>query len=417
MTIISYDLVDRLGRISGPAAVTELGVEDVSSLDEALGVLGYLPAGTSNPIADVAAATTSLKSDYGLGADDTVDSALVVHLITMVASAGATATAGVEATVATEAEAPTEHAADDRVAEGFQVDQVPSSDKSDDELAEAIIEHEYEILDQWDKAVEIFEKVMTSDADSETKPDFVKAMKQHFEEKALGRLAEEAPYGGEALAVLNLLGAEVQRAQAASESAQLRDFFVEHKESVAAIQKKLTTLKDDFRAKVRLTGQAASSGDPASADEYGMMRLALVEYFEDVDRRLQAADTDTFFRVLSEEWLQSATVKDEYGTDAYIAIHVEEDFSIRSAEIKGTGADKLAEQLLRDSPDGVDVFGLQIPRRVLCYRRGESYPYAMVKLDENNNLTNDGSFAEGNYRPIYEWLMQNGLPKTTNLNI
>jgi hypothetical protein len=407
----SQDLVDRLGRISGPASASELGADDIGALDEALAGLGYLPGGMSNDATEVAAATARLKSDYGLGSDDTIDPALVVHLITLVSTAQAQ-----EATAEATPIAAPHGGAPDTIDDTFDVGEVASAQKSDDELAVAIIEQEYEILDQWDKAVEIFQTVMTSDADSETKPDFVKAAKEHFEELVLGKLAEQAPHGGEALELLNALADEVARARAASESAQLRDFFVEHKQAVAELQKRLTGLKDDFRAKVRLTEQAMWSGDQAKQDEYALMRMYLVEYFEDTERRLKAANTDDFFRVLSEEWMQAATVSDEYGTDAYIVIHLEEDFSIRSAEMKGTGADKLAEQLLRDSPGGVDVFAMKVPRRVLCYRQGESYPYAMVKLDENNNLTNDGSFAEGNYMPIYEWLMQHGLPTTTNIN-
>jgi hypothetical protein len=279
----------------------------------------------------------------------------------------------------------------------------------------AIIEHEYEIVDQWDKAVEIFQVVMTSDADDETQPNFVKAAKEHFEEKVLGKLADQVPLGGEAFEVLKTLEGEVQRAQAADESARLRDFFVAHKQTVADLQKHLTSIKDDFRAKVRITAEQAWS-DPAKQDEYGMMRMYLVEYFDDVDRRLRASDTEVFFQLLSEEWLQSATVRSEYGTAAYVLIHVEEDFSIRKAEIRGTGGDKLAEQLLKDSPSGVDVWNLRVPRRVLCYHDGGSYPYAIVKVDAEDRLTNEGSFAEGNYRPIYDWLMQNGLPPTTKLN-
>jgi hypothetical protein len=404
MTLISHDLADRLSRIDAPAAVADLAADDLAALEEALVAAGYLSSDMSHEAAGVAEAVARLATDYALGGDDTVTAAVLGQLMSFASTAD------------TVDNAPAVSLQD--MGGTIDVSEVPSADKSDDELAVAIIEHEYEILDQWDKAVEIFEKVMTSNTDAEAKPDFVNALTEHFEEKVLGRLAEEVTYGGEALEVLTVLGAEVERARSARESADLRQFFVEHKQAVADLQKQLTTIKDDFRAKVRLTEQAMWSGDQAKVDEYGMMRLALVEYFDDVDRRLRVASTEAFFQLLSEEWLQGSTVSDEYGTGAYIAIHLEEDFTIRQAEIKGTGADKLAEQLLRDSRDdgGVDVFGMSLPRRVLCYRRGESYPYAIVKLDASNNLTNDGSFAEGNYMPIYEWLMQNGLPRTTNLN-
>jgi hypothetical protein len=69
---------------------------------------------------------------------------------------------------------------------------------------------------------------MTSDADDETRPDFLKAAKEHFKDKALGKLAEQVPLGGEAFEVLKALEDEVKRARAADESARLRDFFVEH---------------------------------------------------------------------------------------------------------------------------------------------------------------------------------------------
>jgi hypothetical protein len=390
---IAPDLVDRLGRLPAPAAIGELQLDDTTTLEETFVALGYLQDGYAHPVTDVADAATRLKSDYGLGYDDTIDAAFVGHLITLLhPTAGEVRMGGAPVVV-----------------------DVPSADKSDDELAVAIIEHEYEILDQWDKAVEIFQVVMTSDADDETQPDFLKAAKEHFKDKALGKLAEQLPLGGEAFEVLKALEDEIKRARAADESARLRDFFVEHKQTVADMQKSLTTIKDDFRAKVRHTAEQMWS-DPAKQDEYGLMRMYLVEYFDDVDRRLQAADTETFFQLLSEEWLQSAKVRSEYGIAAYVLIHVDEDFSIRKAEIKGTGGDKLADQLLKDSPGGVDVWSLRVPRRVLCYHDGGSYPYAVVKVDAEDRLTNEGTMAEGNYRPIYDWLMQNGLPPTTKLN-
>jgi hypothetical protein len=95
---------------------------------------------------------------------------------------------------------------------------------------------------------------------------------------------------------------------------------------------------------------------------------------------------------------------------------VDEDFSTRTAEIKGTGGDRLADRLLKDSPGGVDVWNLRVPRRVLCCHDGGSYPYAVVKVDAEDRLTNEGTMAEGDYRPIYDWLMQNGLPPTTKLD-
>jgi hypothetical protein len=81
VSVISSDLVDRLGRIPTPASAAELA--DPSALGEAVSALGYFDGNIYDASA-VGEATIRLKADQGLGSDDLVDAALVVHLITLV---------------------------------------------------------------------------------------------------------------------------------------------------------------------------------------------------------------------------------------------------------------------------------------------------------------------------------------------
>ena len=54
---------------------------------------------------------------------------------------------------------------------------VPSAEKTDEELAGAIMDMQQAILVGWNTALANFDKVLTSSSDRETKPDFAKVVK------------------------------------------------------------------------------------------------------------------------------------------------------------------------------------------------------------------------------------------------
>jgi hypothetical protein len=286
-------------------------------------------------------------------------------------------------------------------------------EKDDDILAREIFNIEMTILSNYDDALDIFEKVISSEADSASRVNFNKVMQKFFYEKVLGELAKRSkiPGAGEAIALLSKFEDEAERAAKAGESASLRDFYDHHKEQLISLRKNLPKLGADFEQKVRNAGQQAGMSDKAR-DEYGMMRLQLVELAGDAERRNAEVTPAAVFRSLSEEWINQSTVRSQYGVPAYVVIRVWDNFSVRDAKIIGPGSEKIAEQMKKYSPDGVDVYGLRVPRRVLVFHHGDSWPFAIVLLDSAGNLVNAGSYAEGDFDWAYRQLSIRGLERT-----
>jgi hypothetical protein len=282
--------------------------------------------------------------------------------------------------------------------------EVAAAEKDDDVLAEGIFDEEHEILNQWAAALDVFDKVLESSSDKATRPDFKKVVVEFFKDKIIGELAKKSNIHGasEAIDLLKKLEDEVKRAEAAKESADLRDFYVQHKRAVADLEKAVIGMKSNFVTWVRKTPKS----------QHALMRNDLVTLFEDVDTRFKATNQESLYRSLSEAWIAgSTTTAISTKVPAFIVIRVVgRDLKVVSAEIKGPGGQKIAEQLLKDSPDGVDLISMAVPRNILWFRSPEDmYFSAVVKLDADSNLINEGSYIEGNYMPLYTRIMGEGL--------
>jgi hypothetical protein len=294
--------------------------------------------------------------------------------------------------------------------------EVPAERMNNEELVDGIFDDQLAILEGWDNALHNFDKVLTSASDKSAKPNFKKVVQEFFWDKVTSEIISKSkvPGAGDAFKLLGDLEKEVQRAAAAEESATLRKFIVDHRNAVTTVKQTVYRLRNDFKANVRLTGEGGGN-------EAAVMREHLVDLLSRLDSRLKESTSQKLFIELSEEWIRQSTTPETATTrsPAFIVIRIEGDpphFSVRDAEIKGPSGQQIAEQLLRDSPAGVDVFDMRVPRRILYFERGKSFHKAIVRLDEDNNLVNEGSFIEGNYGPIYRALMSTGLPPTKKLS-
>jgi uncharacterized protein DUF4157 len=312
---------------------------------------------------------------------------------------------------------------------------VPVAEMTDEELARGIMDKQLAILAGWQGALANFDKVLTSASDKEAKPEFAKVVKEFFGEKVMGELLKHSlPPTSEAFALLGKLDAEVKRAKAADESGAVRDFFVEHEKAITALVQSTLSTKEEFVAKVRKTREAMEMAENASsahrkskggvsvmstkeADEYGMLRMDLVDAIAQMDARLKVSTTDDLFHLLSEEWIRFATTTGAWGYkyQAVVVIRLNPDYSIKDAHIQGAGGQKIAEQLLKDNPDGVNVFNLEVPRRVLLLAEN-GWPSAILSLDENDRNTSTGSIAEGHTDALYRKVIAEGLPPTKKLD-
>src|SRR5262249_40430929 len=100
---------------------------------------------------------------------------------------------------------------------------------------------------------------------------------------------------------------------------------------------------------------------------------------------------------------------------ATVIIRLNPDYTLKDAHIQGSGGQKLAEELLKESPEGVDVFGMKTPRRILLLTPN-GWPEITLSLDENNHYVSTGSFGEGRKDVLYKYVMSHRLPPTKNLD-
>jgi hypothetical protein len=161
--------------------------------------------------------------------------------------------------------------------------------------------------------------------------------------------------------------------------------------------------------------QVTIASSPES-DEYGMMRLELVETLEQLNVLRRRASIENLYRELSEEWIRKSTITGGMGIKfaASVIIRLNKDYTVKNAHIEGPGGQKIAEQMLKDSPEGVDVYNLKVPRRIVLYA-DNGWPSAILSLDANNRNTNVGSYIEGNWGELQRFVMSHGLPSTKEL--
>ena len=312
---------------------------------------------------------------------------------------------------------------------------LPPADRKDEDIAAEIMDKQIAILEGWQTALYNFDTTMTNSADAEASPDFQKVIVGHFADKLMGAIMAHAPGAAELDAISKAISGEYQRAAAAGASAKLRDFLIQHAKSIGKLKQKTLAERQGFISAVRakreaIEGPGAGAGGKTTkvkgggkvitgkeVDDYGMMRMALLDTLTAVDKTLSASTPEALFKLLSEEWIRGGKRRGPAGTTIQnvVVIRLNPDYSIKDSHIQGSGGQKLAEQLLRDNPDGVDVYGLKAPRRiVLLAAKGGAWD-AILELDAKGNDKSTGAILEGNTTALYKYLKAKGLPKTKNL--
>ncbi|HEU4783988.1 MAG TPA: DUF4157 domain-containing protein [Ktedonobacterales bacterium] len=353
---------------------------------------------------------------------------LLAHELTHVVQQGSDATAA--ATVQRE---PTEAALPDTtVALGKKV----SPDRmKDQEIAEGILHKLRGILDAWKTALNNFYVVLVSSSDKETRPNFPNVILEFLREEAIGEIIKYVPLEmGRAYKLLTSLGTEDKKAQAAQDSAKLRDFVVSHASAIGNLLTAVENNWSDFVASVRLTGEAMNEGETSSSsskagkgkgkwdvdtsqgatkvfDDYWMMRMSLQDTYTALDAQAGFATAENLFRVLSEEWIRGTMIKEGWGTKhASIVIHMNKDFSVKEAHIQGSGGQKIADQLMKDAQkagvDSVDIYNMDVRKEIQYFGTDSGYPSAYVYLDENNSI-HDAVRGDETVTAIWEYIRAN----------
>ena len=316
----------------------------------------------------------------------------------------------------------------------------------DDVLAGGVIDLQLNILDGWDGALAIFDKVLTSKSDKEANTNFADAITKFAGETLLeeiGKLTE--PLAGElkefipapvgtTIKFVMAMNEEAKRAREAKESATLRDFYDTYKAAITSLRQNTRGLRAPFIQTVKnvLQGMVIAE-DPGhktgkmmtsnAAFVYSTMRENLVDAYAALSAQADASTTDQIFRKLSEEWIRTSEHRDVFGNEskALLEIFVNPDYTIKRAHVQGSGGQKIAEELLKDAQkaglSGVDVFGLKVPKIVTVKFSEKDYP-VWLRLDaENRDLTRSQGYPQNDAdaEAIYRTLMSHGLAPTANI--
>ena len=121
-------------------------------------------------------------------------------------------------------------------------------------------------------------------------------------------------------------------------------------------------------------------------------------------------------RLLTEQWVRSSSVNIGAGQKLPAAIHVilNPDYSIKEAHFQGPDTQKLAEQMIKDTPEGVDILAMKVPK-VIILHAGNGWPAATLSLDANNRDKSSGAPGEGDSSALLRYIQSKGLPPATKL--
>ena len=303
----------------------------------------------------------------------------------------------------------------------------------DEDVAAEIADKQIAILEGWQGALSNFGTVMNSASDEEATPKFQKAILavagNLLMDEILGAV-KSVPGAAELQKFATGFKAEADRAKKAMASATLRDFLVGHGQAITTLKQKVLDgrqgLISAMKAKRETLLGLSRSGKPGKpglakpskeADDYGMTRIALMDALAKMDATLKRSGSDTLFRKLTEEWVSGAQVHAGMGVTvpAFVLVRLNKHYSVEQAYFQGTGGQKLAEQLLRDSLGGVDVLNLKTKKEITYPGDGTPGTSAIAMLDADNRDISAANMGEGNTGAVIKAILAKGTLLATKV--
>lgn len=311
------------------------------------------------------------------------------------------------------------------------VQPVPFDQKTGTEIANEVMNKQDSILKGWEDALKDFDKVITSESDKAGNPKYAKVLMDFLQDKVIGVITK--PFKDEpdptvkkgvslitdVFSIVNKLDAEMKRADAAKASASIRDFFVAYNRAISEMRRHILSTRDDFVAKVRIAEENAGKSQQQGND-YGMLLMALQTMLQGLDYQNNQTTPEAVYRLLSEHWINDSSVRlgnkwDGYTSikNAFVFMRLEADYTVRDAAIRATGGQKIAEQLIKDSPGGIDPYSMKVPRLVHYFKEGDRGASTVLQVDANGKI--DQYNSAGSYTTLHKKLQNDGLKPTTKL--
>jgi hypothetical protein len=293
-------------------------------------------------------------------------------------------------------------------------------------VARQIASTQLSILTGWKAALDMFKERMTAASDKEATPDFQKSVFGFVEDLLIDKImgeVKDVPGAAELQKFAKAIKSEADRATKAMASVTLRNFMVEHTKAFAKLEQGVRDNQDGFVEAVKAVSEgtegAARSGKPGkpglakpskAIDDYGMMRMALMDVLAKLLAMRQGATPELLFRKLSEEWHRAQEVRAGMGVKlpAFVIVQLEKDYSVKQAYFQGAGGQKIAEGLLYDSPEGVDVLSLKTNKQIFYPGDGNPGTGAIASLDANNRDISNANMGEGHTEALIKVILAKG---------
>jgi hypothetical protein len=316
------------------------------------------------------------------------------------------------------------------------VPELPPNEMKDEAIAGAIMEKQEAILTGWQTAVLMFQTVMTSAADAETSPNFEKTIVNFVADQLIGKVVAKAstnvPGLAEVVGLIKGLQAEAAKAATASASAVLRDFVVAHLRTIGSLTQSLKSRKEDVKAAVekrrveaealfarpagKKTGEWEVVKPTNAQNDYAMTRMALLDLLDDVKAVLAVSGPNALVKVLVGGWLSSTQTKLNALSakdPSWIHIRLDGNHDTIDAVIRGPGGQKLAEELLKESPAGVDVWSIHTLRKVFFTPPGGSGTEAHI--DGNGRDVTPQAARTKDSEALFKYVSTYGVKPTKNI--
>lgn len=299
---------------------------------------------------------------------------------------------------------------------------IPPSELSYEELIEDNINIVEAMLDNYDRALDQFDKVMTSASAKEAEKKGVGAIllsevTKMVAEKVTDLALEEFP-GAKTLyestkKLIEAVEKEEKRAAAAGYSHDLAVF-------VTDIRTQIGKLKTNFRESIvqikHDAHKAQKARDPAAREA---SRTVARLYNQSL--RSQVAGTFSeagLYQMMAERWISGSVIEAETKAKGYVFIRLNKDWKVVVAHIHAPGGERLAEQLLREQGGTVNLNELKVRREVEFMP--EELTWVNATFDESGHGGNvtENILAQKNpaYLKTFATKMTTiGIPPTTKL--
>ncbi len=290
----------------------------------------------------------------------------------------------------------------------------------------SICSNEQAILRQWRGALDAFVPYLSGPAADDANPDFAGAVFDYAKDYVIGQVKDvlvplkEVLPGGKVFTFVAGLYGKYEEAAKAAAALKVRDFLTNNIREINdldhGMQSLFNVLNEDMEK--LLDEVRANPNDGGTQHQYLTLSGAIKDWKESAARRQGFADSQAYTDWLAAEWLKATHTKQAHPVAAHAVIRLNADWSVRDAKLVGSGAGRVLDALNAEHEGKpLDLWEMEIPRRVILLGEGEAYQ-AVARVDANGNPESGHTDFDGHWEWLHEQLpkLSSGWARTTNVS-